>query len=51
MNNDNSIKSIINDTLNIKQIQACFIFGSYGTGNFTENSDIDIAVISDLDTI
>lgn len=47
LNNDEVIR-IIKETLNTDKIYACWIFGSYGTEEFNEFSDIDIAVITDL---
>ena len=38
-----SIKKIIISVLNCQETDAIYIFGSYGTKYFTEESDIDIA--------
>lgn len=44
------MKELIEDILkNKNKIYAAFIFGSFGTDEFTSESDIDIAVIGDLD--
>ena len=40
---DDSIKKIIISVLNCQETDAIYIFGSYGTKYFTEESDIDIA--------
>ncbi len=40
---DESIKQIIISVLNCQETDAIYIFGSYGTKYFTEESDIDIA--------
>lgn len=38
------IKEIIVSSLNVKKV---FLFGSYAKGNFDENSDFDICIITD----
>lgn len=38
----------IYEVLNVPDITTCYLFGSYGTEDFNEFSDIDIAVITDL---
>lgn len=40
------IKSILNE---VNGIYAGFIFGSYGSDEFTAESDIDIAIVGELD--
>lgn len=47
MNNKEIIK-VIHDTLNEKFIDACYIFGSFLTERFDENSDIDIAILGNI---
>lgn len=42
------IQNILNE---IDGIYAGFIFGSYGTEEFREDSDIDIAIVGELDLI
>ncbi|EDS76527.1 putative nucleotidyltransferase domain [Clostridium botulinum C str. Eklund] len=39
----------IKNVLNVNGIDVCFIFGSYGTSKFTGDSDIDIAILGDID--
>ena len=41
----NNAVDIINNLRAKHNIKAAYIFGSYSKGNFSENSDIDIAVI------
>lgn len=43
-----SILSTIKSVLDIDSIYVCYLFGSFGTEDFNEFSDIDIAVITDL---
>lgn len=42
------IISTIKSVLDIDKIYVCYLFGSFGTEDFNEFSDIDIAVITDL---
>lgn len=42
------IRDDIKRILDVEGVYACFIFGSFGTEKFTDESDIDIAVITDL---
>ena len=42
---DEKIKELIISILNCQETDAIYIFGSYGTKYFTEDSDIDIAWI------
>lgn len=48
MNNKEIIK-IIHDIFTRDDIDACYIFGSFLTSRFTENSDIDIAIIGAIE--
>lgn len=47
MSNKDIIK-VIHDITDRSDIDACYIFGSFLTPRFTEQSDIDIAVIGDI---
>lgn len=42
------VLEIIRQTLDVDGIYVCYLFGSFGTEDFNEFSDIDIAVITDL---
>lgn len=42
------VLEIIRQTLDVDDIYVCYLFGSFGTEDFNEFSDIDIAVITDL---
>lgn len=42
------IISVIYDMTNRSDIDACYIFGSFLTDRFTDESDIDIAIIGDI---
>ncbi len=46
--NKEAVLKEIESALNIDGIYACFLFGSYGTDEFTKDSDIDLAIISDI---
>ena len=46
--NKEAVFKEIESVLNIDGIYACFLFGSYGTDEFTKDSDIDLAIISDI---
>ena len=46
--NKEAVFKEIESVLNIDGIHACFLFGSYGTDEFTKDSDIDLAIISDI---
>lgn len=48
MNNKEIIK-IIHDTFTRDDIDACYIFGSFLTNRFTEDSDIDIAIVGNIE--
>ena len=48
MNNEDYIKNIY-DILNRADIDACYLFGSFLTSRFTKESDIDIAIIGEID--
>ncbi|AAO37441.1 hypothetical protein K144313037_p10030 (plasmid) [Clostridium tetani] len=43
------MKDKIKNILNVHGIDVCFLFGSYGTSRFNEDSDIDIAILGDID--
>lgn len=42
------VLSTIKSVLDVEGIYVCFLFGSFGTKYFNEYSDLDIAVITDL---
>lgn len=42
------IRNKIKEILDIEGMQACFIFGSFCTDKFREDSDIDIAILTNL---
>lgn len=46
--NKEAVFKEIESVLNIDGIHACFLFGSYGTDEFKKDSDIDLAIISDI---
>ena len=48
MNSEEYIK-IIKDILNRNDIDACYLFGSFLTNSFSDESDIDIAIIGDIE--
>lgn len=48
MNNKEIIK-IIHDTFIRDDIDACYIFGSFLTSRFTDDSDIDIAIVGNIE--
>ena len=48
MNNTEIIK-VIHDIFTRDDIDACYIFGSFLTSRFTEQSDIDIAVVGNIE--
>lgn len=48
MNNKEIIKTI-HDIFTRDDIDACYIFGSFLTSRFTDDSDIDIAIIGDIE--
>lgn len=48
MNNTEIIK-VIHDILTRDDIDACYIFGSFLTSRFTEQSDIDIAIVGNIE--
>lgn len=39
----------IKNILNVDGIDVCFLFGSYGTSKFNKDSDIDIAILGDIE--
>ncbi|WP_142413875.1 type VII toxin-antitoxin system MntA family adenylyltransferase antitoxin [Hathewaya massiliensis] len=45
------MRNKVKDILDTKGIDVCFLFGSYGTSSFNESSDIDIAILGDIDFI
>ena len=48
MNNTEIIK-VIHDIFKRDDIDACYIFGSFLTSRFTEQSDIDIAIVGNIE--
>ena len=48
MNNTEIIKAI-HDIFTRDDIDACYIFGSFLTSRFTEQSDIDIAIVGNIE--
>lgn len=42
------VRNTIKSVLDVDNIYVCLLFGSFGTEDFNELSDIDIAVITDL---
>ena len=48
MNNTEIIK-VIHDIFTRDDIDACYIFGSFLTSRFTEQSDIDIAIVGNIE--
>lgn len=44
MNKENIIEHIKDIVKNIKEIEFAYLFGSYATNTYTQNSDIDIAI-------
>lgn len=49
MMNNKEIIRIIHDIFIRDDIDACYIFGSFLTSRFTDDSDIDIAIIGDIE--
>lgn len=49
MMNNNEITKVIHETLTRDNIDACYIFGSFLTNRFTEESDIDIAILGNIE--
>ena len=49
MMNNNEIIKVIHETFTRDDIDACYIFGSFLTSRFTEQSDIDIAIVGNIE--
>lgn len=49
MMNNNEIIKVIHETFTRNDIDACYIFGSFLTNRFTEESDIDIAILGSIE--
>lgn len=49
MMNNNEITKVIHETFTRDDIDACYIFGSFLTNRFTEESDIDIAILGSIE--
>lgn len=49
MMNNNEIIKVIHETFTRDDIDACYIFGSFLTNRFTEESDIDIAILGSIE--
>lgn len=47
--NNNEITKVIHETFTRDDIDACYIFGSFLTNRFTEESDIDIAILGSIE--
>lgn len=47
--NNNEIIKVIHETFTRDDIDACYIFGSFLTNRFTEESDIDIAILGSIE--
>jgi len=45
--NSKSIYEKVKDLIPKGKVDALYLFGSYGNGTFTEDSDIDLAIFSD----
>jgi len=45
--NSKSIYEKVKDLIPKAKVDALYLFGSYGNGTFTEDSDIDLAIFSD----
>lgn len=43
------VRDTIIEILNKEKVYLCYLFGSFGTEDFTDDSDIDIAILADLD--
>lgn len=48
MMNNNEIIAVIHDVFTRDDIDACYIFGSFLTNRFTQQSDIDIAIVGNI---
>lgn len=49
MMNNYEITKVIHETFIRDDIDACYIFGSFLTNRFTEESDIDIAILGSIE--
>lgn len=49
MMNNNEIIKVIHETFTRDDIDDCYIFGSFLTNRFTEESDIDIAILGSIE--
>ena len=49
MMNNNEITKVIHETFTRDDIDACYLFGSFLTNRFTEESDIDIAILGSIE--
>ena len=49
MMNNNEITKVIHETFARYDIDACYIFGSFLTNRFTEESDIDVAILGSIE--
>ena len=49
MMNNNEIIKVIHETFTRDDIDACYIFGSFLTSRFTQQSDIDIAILGSIE--
>ena len=49
MMSNNEIKKVIHEIFTRDDIDACYIFGSFLTNRFTEESDIDIAILGNIE--
>lgn len=49
MMNNNEITKVIHEAFTRDDIDACYIFGSFLTNRFTEESDIDIAILGSIE--
>lgn len=48
MMNNKEIIRIIHDSFTRDDVDACYIFGSFLTSRFTDKSDIDIAIVGNI---
>lgn len=52
MESDDTVRDKIGNILNeVDEVYAAFIFGSYGSDEFTDESDIDIAIVGKLELL
>ena len=45
------IKMKVNEILDSYEVRSCYLFGSYATGNASENSDVNLLIDTDLSGI